>query len=126
MQSAVDWYLSVVRDHYADFNGRAGRAEFWYFVLVNFVISCVLAFIARIIHPFGIIEGLYALAVLIPSIAVTVRRLHDSDKSGWLALLWIVPFVGWLIVLVLCIMEGTPGPNQYGNPPSETVATAAA
>jgi uncharacterized membrane protein YhaH (DUF805 family) len=111
-----NWKL-VVLERYAKFDGRAGRAEFWWFVLANFLVYVVLAILLQVSGIFLILELLYALAMLIPSIAVAIRRLHDTDKSGWLLLIGLVPFIGAIILIVFYAMEGTNGPNQYGAGP---------
>ena len=116
-----NWKL-VVLERYAKFDGRAGRAEFWWFVLANFLVYIVLAILLQISGIFLILELLYALAMLIPSIAVAIRRLHDTDKSGWLLLIGLVPFIGAIILIVFYAMEGTKGPNQYGPGPEPAAA----
>ena len=116
MQLIESWKL-VVLERFAKFDGRAGRAEFWWFVLANLIVVIALAILAGIADIFIILYFLYALAVLIPSIAVAIRRLHDTDKSGWFILLGLIPFVGFIILLVFYIQEGTAGPNNYGAGP---------
>ena len=111
-----NWKL-VVLERYAKFDGRAGRAEFWWYVLANVVVYVALAILAQISGIFLILYILYGLAMLVPSIAVAIRRLHDTDKSGWLLLIGLVPFIGAIILLVFYAIEGTPGPNQYGAGP---------
>ena len=119
--SLLNNYVAVIKK-YTVFTGRASRKEFWLFMLANFIAGIVFSILTRI--PilkiiFWIAYVLYILAIVIPSIAVSIRRLHDSDKTGWLMLLYLVPFIGGIAVLVLCILEGTPGENQYGPVPSE-------
>lgn len=122
----MNWYLQVLRK-YADFSGRARRKEYWFFVLFNVLISIVLAFVDAAIgiksaegDNLGLLGTLYSLAVLIPSIAVTVRRLHDTGRSGWYVLLGLIPCVGGIILLVFTIEEGYSGENEYGeNPKAE-------
>jgi len=127
----MQWYLKVLKQ-YADFNGRARRTEFWMFTLFSAIASIVLALIDTLIgtasvygsgsaYTFspGLLQGLYALAVLIPSLAVTVRRLHDTDRTGWWVLIGLVPFVGGIVLLVFMCLEGTRGPNQYGMDPKQ-------
>lgn len=114
----MNWYLTVVRDNYANFSGRARRSEYWYFVLCSMIISIVLSFVLPLILGFFglIISMLYSAAVLIPSLAVAVRRLHDIGKSGAFLLLAFVPLLNiWLLILLAT--EGTQGPNQYGEDP---------
>ena len=94
------------------FEGRAGRKEFWMWVLMVFVISIVLGLIPKVNN---ILCGIFALAILFPYLGVTARRLHDTGKSGWLQLLGIIPF-GFLIVFILCIPEGSKESNAYGAP----------
>jgi uncharacterized membrane protein YhaH (DUF805 family) len=108
-----NWKL-VVLERFAKFDGRAGRAEFWWFVLANVIVYVALLILAQISSIFLVLYFLFALAILVPSIAVAIRRLHDTDKSGWLLLVGLIPFVGFIILLVFYIQEGTSGPNQYG------------
>lgn len=111
----IEWYKKVVLENYANFNGRARRAEYWWFVLANIIVSIVFQIIDGIIG-LPIFGGLYGLAVLIPAIAVTVRRLHDVDKSGWFILLAFIPLVNFYLIYLL-VIEGTRGQNQYGSDP---------
>lgn len=111
----IEWYKKVVLENYANFNGRARRAEYWWFVLANIIVSIVLQIVDGIIG-LPIFGGLYGLAVLIPTIAVGVRRLHDVDKSGWFLLLAFIPLVNFYLIYLLAI-EGTRGQNQYGPDP---------
>lgn len=112
----VEWYLKVVRDNYANFEGRARRSEYWYFTLMNFLVAVVLGALSGVAGFIMYIYYLYALAVFIPGIAAGVRRLHDINKSGWFLLLAFVPLVNiWLIILLAT--EGTRGPNEYGADP---------
>jgi uncharacterized membrane protein YhaH (DUF805 family) len=115
----MEWYLKVMKQ-YADFNGRARRKEYWMFFLFNIIVSFILGAIDTTIGTYGALSGLYALAVFIPSLAVGVRRLHDSGKSGWMLLVAFIPVIGFIWLLILLIMEGTPGENQYGANPKET------
>jgi uncharacterized membrane protein YhaH (DUF805 family) len=111
----MDWYLKVLKQ-YADFNGRARRKEYWMFVLVNVIISLVLGVIAGIIRM-PILGTIYSLAVLVPTIAVSVRRMHDIGKSGWVLLLGLIPLIGAIILLIWSATEGTSGSNPYGPDP---------
>jgi uncharacterized membrane protein YhaH (DUF805 family) len=116
MQLVESWKL-VVLERYAKFDGRAGRAEFWWFVLANFIVVVALGILAGIADIFTILYFLYAIALFIPSLAVAVRRLHDTDKSGWFILLGLIPIVGFIILIVFYATEGTNGPNNYGAAP---------
>jgi len=123
----MDSFLSVMLESfftvlkkYADFSGRSRRREYWMFVLANLIVAAILGILSRI--PilgliFAIASGLYGLAVLIPGIAVSIRRLHDTDRSGFMLLLCLIPLVGAIIVLYFAIQEGTQGENQYGPDP---------
>lgn len=122
MNEIVNWYKVVVTERYVQFSGRAMRSEFWSFALVNFGISLVLAVVDAILgtngNGLGVIGGLYSLAVFLPSIAVSIRRLHDTNRSGWWQLVSLVPVVGGLVMLVLYLLSGTPGANRFGEPPA--------
>lgn len=115
-----NWKL-VVLERYAKFDGRAGRAEFWWFALANFLVLVVLGILIQISSIFVLLYIVYGLALIVPSIAVAIRRLHDTDKSGWMLLLGLIPFVGAIILLVFYILEGTNGPNNYGAGPEPAV-----
>lgn len=112
----MNYYVEVLTKKYAQFSGRARRSEFWFFVLFNFIASMVLGFIDGFIG-YQILSGIYSLAVLVPSIAVWVRRLHDTGKSGWWLLLALVPIVGVIVLLVFAVMDSVAGENQYGANP---------
>ena len=117
-----NWYLKVVKENYANFTGRARRSEYWYFALVNLLISIVLGVIDYAIGSsigpnLGIFRLIYSLVVLVPSLAVLVRRLHDIGKSGWFMFVSLIPIAGIIWLLVLLCKEGDLGPNQYGADP---------
>lgn len=111
----MNWYLNALKNKYADFSGRAHRTEFWMFVLFNLIIAIVIAIVDSFITG-GLIYGLYALAMLIPGFAVGARRLHDTDKSGWMLLLGLIPLVG-LVLIYFFVIDSQPGPNKYGPNP---------
>jgi uncharacterized membrane protein YhaH (DUF805 family) len=112
---------------YATFSGRARRAEFWWFTLFNFIVQAVLNVIDGTIFGFGYgffdvppthpLSALYSLAVLLPSLAVAVRRLHDTGRSGWWLLIWLIPLVGWIILIWWLATPGDEGPNDHGRDP---------
>ena len=116
------WYLEVLKK-YAVFKGRARRKEYWYFSLCNIIVSIVLGYIDYKIGTFGIKAGIgilgavYSLAVLIPGLAVFVRRLHDIGKSGWWFFLGLIPCAGPLILLYFTVKDSQDGENQYGPNP---------
>ncbi|GAA5224799.1 DUF805 domain-containing protein [Membranihabitans marinus] len=120
----MEWYFKVLRQ-YNDFNGRARRQEFWMFALINMILSMgatMVDYIFELILPFGLsgpIASLYSLFVLIPTIAVAVRRLHDIGKSGWMLLVALIPFIGFIWLIVLFVREGEPQENRYGYDPKE-------
>ncbi|MEI7450462.1 MAG: DUF805 domain-containing protein [Desulfomonile sp.] len=123
----MNWYLEVLKK-YAVFGGRARRREYWSFALFNVLISIVLAIIDYVTGTFrpaggmGLLGTLYGLAVLIPSIAVSVRRLHDTDRSGWWLLIGLIPIIGAIILLIFVLKDSQPGENQYGsNPKASTL-----
>ena len=121
MEEAVDYYKEVIFDKYADFTGRARRSEFWYFYLVHMMVIIGMALIGPRVN-FGFYIALlviYTMATIIPTIAVLVRRLHDTDKSGWWYFISFIPFVGSIILIVLLATEGTYGINLYGEDPKE-------
>lgn len=123
----VESWKLVVLERYAKFDGRAGRAEFWWFVLANLLVYIALAILMQISGIFAILYFIYGLAMIVPAIAVAIRRLHDTDKSGWLLLLGFIPLLGFIILLVFYIQEGTSGPNKYGvGPEPDATAPAAA
>jgi uncharacterized membrane protein YhaH (DUF805 family) len=117
----MEWYSAVLKK-YADFNGRARRKEYWMYTLINIVIIFVLeiAGITMMKNTLGIIilgvMGIYCLATLLPSLAVAIRRLHDTGRSGWWLLICFVPFVS-LILLYFMVIDGQPGANEYGPNP---------
>ena len=117
----MNWYLEVLKK-YAVFNGRARRTEYWMFVLFNIIISFVLGFVEGLVGGPGVIGLLYGLAVLIPGIAVAVRRLHDTDRSGWWLLIAVVPIIGAIVLLVFMVQDSKSGQNQYGTNPKEATA----
>ncbi|MDX1462312.1 MAG: DUF805 domain-containing protein [Marinirhabdus sp.] len=132
----VDWWKKVVIDNYANFDGRARRSEYWYFSLLNILITVVFGFILVVMGALSdrageppvtfylvlMVLALAYLMLLLPSIAVAVRRLHDTDKSGWWYLLGVIPiinYVGGIVLLIFYCTEGTRGANQYGKDPKE-------
>jgi uncharacterized membrane protein YhaH (DUF805 family) len=102
--------------NYAKFRGRAPRSEYWYFVLFQALVNLVVGVIAARIGS-NMLSGLVELALLLPALAVGVRRLHDIDRSGWWLLFGAVPVIGWLFVLIWACTKGTLGPNRFGPDP---------
>lgn len=106
----IRYYLEVLGE-YDVFKGRVGRKKFWMFVLVSSIVSILLVFI-----NIGIFL-VYSLMVVLPSLGVTVRRLHDTNRSGWFILLELIPLIGGIYILILCAEEGSQGENEYGKQP---------
>ena len=117
MRECIDWYLGVWHQFFV-FNGRARRREYWSFLLCHLIISIVLAALSDF-SGFGLFSAIYGLAVFIPSVTVSVRRLHDIGYSGWWILLSLIPF-GLFVLLVFLALEGQHGSNQYGQNPRAT------
>jgi uncharacterized membrane protein YhaH (DUF805 family) len=109
----MNWYLIALKK-YVEFDGRARRKEYWMFALFNLLITLAIAVIEAIIGTSGFLGLIYALAVLLPAIAVSVRRLHDTDRSGWWLLIALVPIVGAIVLLVFMVQDSKPGTNLYG------------
>ncbi len=125
----MSWYLEALKK-YAVFGGRSRRMEYWYFVLFNLVVYIVLSLIDTLLGTFnivqgvGLLSGIYSLAVLIPTLAVMVRRLHDIDRTGWWILINLIPLIGTIVLLVFALTPGTPGSNQYGSDPKQATGEA--
>jgi uncharacterized membrane protein YhaH (DUF805 family) len=122
----MDWYLEVVKK-YAVFSGRARRREYWMFTLINFLVIFVLGFIAAFtgdingsVSELAVVVAIgYYIGIILPALGVSIRRLHDTGRSGWWLLIVLVPFVGSILVLVFMALDSQPGPNQYGSNPKE-------
>jgi len=117
----MNWYMAVI-NKYADFSGRARRKEYWMFLLINILVSIAIGIIGTIIGDSrGLISvslsGLYALFIFLPSLAVTVRRLHDTNRSGWWILIPLVPFFGAIILFIFTVLDSDPNTNTYGPNP---------
>lgn len=112
----MEWYLKVLKN-YVGFGGRARRKEYWMFTLFSFIITLILTIIESLVDLTDILTGLYALAVLLPSLAVSVRRLHDTGRSGWWLLIALLPLIGAIILLVFTCQDSQPHDNEYGENP---------
>ncbi|UEG48808.1 DUF805 domain-containing protein [Ferruginibacter lapsinanis] len=128
----LDWWKKVVLKNYANFSGRARRAEYWYFALCNFLIIIpfyIMGIAGAASESTGLsilglsVYGLVALATLVPGLAVTVRRLHDLNKSGWYYFIGLIPLVGPIILLVWLFTDGDRFSNNYGDDPKNFDAT---
>lgn len=116
-------------DHYVKFDGRASRSAYWWWALFVFIVGIVAnvldgvfglqqfrEFNGQMYAAGGVISGIATLALLLPNLSVTIRRLHDTDRSGWWWFIVIFPVIGWIIYLYFMIARGTPGPNRFGPP----------
>jgi uncharacterized membrane protein YhaH (DUF805 family) len=117
----MQWYLMVLKN-YSNFRGRARRKEYWMFMLFNIIFYIAAIILDVAIGTYLLFYFLYALAVLIPGLAVSVRRLHDIGKSGWMLLISLIPLIGGIWLLVLTCTDSDLGENQYGPNPKEIVA----
>lgn len=117
----MNWYIDAWKN-YVVFDGRARRAAYWYFMLINLVVAMALGLIDGALGlgeagEGGLFSGLYALAAFLPGLALTVRRLHDTERSGWWVLIGLIPLIGTLVLLYFMVCRGTAGPNRYGIDP---------
>lgn len=103
---------------YAEFGGRAARPEFWWFALFQFVVMTVLGMVSSVLY------GIAGLGLLLPALAVGSRRLHDVNKSAWLMLLWLIPVIGWILLIYWAAQPGDPAANSYGEPPAASATPA--
>ena len=123
----MNWYLHVLKN-YATFSGRARRKEYWMFFLISALISIVLTLLDILLGTYsveyeaGLFSGLYSLLILIPSIAVVVRRLHDTNRSGWWILISLIPLIGVIVLFVFICLDSQPGTNRFGVNPKEAVS----
>lgn len=119
----MNYYIMALKK-YAVFTGRASRSEYWYFALFNIIFSIVAGIIDTIINDQSdILRTLYGLAVLVPGLAVGVRRLHDTNRSGYTILLCLIPIIGWIALIYMYCLDSTPGDNMFG-PNPKGVASA--
>lgn len=121
----MNWYLKALKQ-YANFNGRARRKEYWTFTLINALIAITIVFIeSKFLNAFdedgfGFIYIAYALVMFLPTIAVSVRRLHDIGRSGYVLLVTLIPGIGGILMLIYTLQQGEPGSNRYGPDPKQT------
>ncbi|MEL6592117.1 MAG: DUF805 domain-containing protein [Bacteroidota bacterium] len=121
----MEWYLKALRQ-YADFRGRARRKEYWMYILFHLMFICAFVFLGVVFENYmgsfslsPMLLGIYVLGTIIPTFAVLVRRLHDTNRSGWNFLIRFIPLIGDILLLVFLVDEGDPGPNRYGPDPKE-------
>ena len=125
----IDYYLAVIKK-YAVFEGRSRRSEYWYFALVNVIISVIYNIIisivgnsASIVLGITFIYAVYSLALIVPGIAVSIRRMHDIGKKGWWLFINLIPIVGPIWFIVLLATGGNTGDNQYGHDPKNVAVS---
>ncbi|MDA3861692.1 MAG: DUF805 domain-containing protein [Melioribacteraceae bacterium] len=116
----MSWFLAVVKN-YAGFSGRARRKEYWMFQLFNILFLIVAVVLDFVLETYFVLTSLYSLALIIPSLAVTVRRLHDTGKSGWMMFISFIPIIGTIWLLFFLVTDSNFGENQYGQNPKESV-----
>ena len=121
----VENWQQVVFERYAKFDGRASRAEYWWFALANTIVGVAWTLLGNVSPAFTVAYMVWMLGLLIPSLAVGVRRLHDTNRSGWYLLLTFIPLVGGIVLLVFLATQGAPDSNRYGPPPVAYAAIAA-
>jgi uncharacterized membrane protein YhaH (DUF805 family) len=124
----MNWYLDAWKN-YVNFQGRARRKAYWMFVLFNIIALVILSLIEGALglsgqNGYGILTGLYSLAIILPLIALAVRRLHDTGRSGWWILIGLVPLIGPIVLIVFYVTDSQPGTNQYGPNPKESAPPA--
>lgn len=112
----MNWYLAVIRQYVA-FGGRAHRTEYWMFTLFNVLIMIGLGLVGELVGVKELLGNIYSLAVLLPSLGVSVRRLHDTNRSGWWLLILLIPLLGLLVYLYFMISNGDQGSNRFGDDP---------
>ena len=123
----MSWYIAALKK-YAVFQGRAQRKEYWFFILF-YLIFMVVAFIVDAVlgteyyvdefESIGLFATLYSLAMIVPSLAVTVRRLHDVGRSGWWILISLIPLIGGIVIFVFMVLDSQEGENRFGPNPKE-------
>ena len=124
----MNWYIQVLKN-YAQFTGRARRSEYWYFALFNAIFMALAMGLDNVLGttmyplPYGYVYFIYALVVLIPGLAVCVRRLHDVGKSGWMALICLIPIVGAIWLLVLLFTDSQAQSNKWGENPKIQISS---
>ncbi len=122
----MNYYIEVLKK-YTVFVGRARRKEYWMFFLFNILISIAISIVEAVLNTGSILGGIYGLAILLPAIGVSIRRLHDTNRSGWWLLISLVPLVGTIVLIVFLATDSQPGVNQYGpNPKESSPATSPA
>jgi uncharacterized membrane protein YhaH (DUF805 family) len=111
-------------EHYAKFDGRASRPAFWWWFLFVILVGIAADIIGVAIHSVALTSGIVSLALLLPNLSVSIRRLHDTDRSGWWVLIALIPLIGFIVLLIFYLQDSDPGENKHG-PPMNSAAPAA-
>ena len=111
-------------DHYVDFDGRASRPAYWWWFLFALLAGVAAGILDAALGSDPLLRVIVGLGLLLPGLSVAIRRLHDTDRSGWWVLIGLIPIVGWIVLLVFYLRAGDPGENQYGPPPLAGAAAA--
>lgn len=114
----LQWFIDPIKNHYFDFEGRVTRQAFWMFALMSIIFLVIASMVSETL------ANIFAVALLLPHLGLTARRLHDIGKSGWWQLIGLIPFMGLLIIIVLLARSGVSGPNEYGADPRVGTSTA--
>lgn len=118
----MNWFMSVMKRP-LEFSGRARREEYWHFLGFSILFTVILSVLDGVLglystsEDIGVLNGIFSLLILIPSLAVTARRLHDTDRSGWWMLLYFIPVLGFLVLLYFMVLDSDSGSNRFGNNP---------
>lgn len=123
---SINWFIRALKK-YSDFKGRARRKEYWWFILINVLIIIALATVESVCNisqielamhlNIGLLNGTYMLIMLCPTLAVTTRRLHDTNRSGWWQLIYLLPIIGAFVIFIHVLEDSKPGDNYYGKNP---------
>lgn len=113
-------------DHYVKFDGRASRSAFWYWVLFGLLVGIAANIISAVLFDSQVLSYLVSLALFLPGLSVAIRRLHDTNRSGWWYLIILIPLIGIIVLIVWWVQQSDPGPNDYGPPPATAPAAAPA
>lgn len=118
VNNLINNFKHIVLNQYTDFNGRTRRRDYWMFILAYIILSIIVSIINGIVFGrLNILPGLLFLALIVPAIALAVRRLHDISLSGWFVLVGFIPFFGWVAAIIMACIDSTPGTNAYGPNP---------
>ncbi len=110
-------------EHYAKFDGRASRPAYWWWILFVFLVGIAVDIIGLALHGVPVTSAIVGLALLLPNLSVSIRRLHDTGRTGWWILIGLVPLIGFIVLLIFYLQPSDQGANQYG-PPMDSVAPA--